>query len=84
MIARKGAGAAIFVVLAAVMFALLMTWLGPKFPRLFKTYEPPFYDPTLSFPEKLGRWRTRPEVSLQLVTTMMLMSLLAVAVVSVG
>jgi hypothetical protein len=84
MIARKGAGAAIFVVLAAVMFALLMTWLGPKFPRFFKTCEPLFYDPTLSFSEKLARWRTRPEVSLQLVTTMMLMSLLAVAVVSVG
>jgi hypothetical protein len=83
-IADKGGAAPVFVVCTTIMFALLMTWLGPKFPRFFKTYEPLFYDATLSFSEKLARWRTQPAASLQLVTTMMLMSLLAVAVVSVG
>ncbi len=84
VIAQEGAGAAIFVVVSSVMFALMMGWLGPQFPRFFKTYEPLFYDATLSFSEKLARWRTQPTVSLQLVTTVMLMSLLAVAAVSVG
>jgi hypothetical protein len=81
---QTGAGAGIFVMLTSIMFALIMTWLGPKYPRFFKTYEPLFYDTTLSFSEKLTRWRTQPTVSLQLVTTVMLMSLLAVAVVSLG
>jgi hypothetical protein len=81
---QKGVGAVIFVALSSVMFALIMTWLGPKYPRFFKTYEPLFYDATLPFEEKLARWRTQPVASLQLVTTVMLLSLLAVAAVSVG
>jgi hypothetical protein len=81
---QTGVGAAIFVAFSSVMFALIMTWLGPKYPRFFKTYEPLFYDATLPVAERLARWRTQPAVSLQLVTTVMLLSLLAVAVVSVG
>jgi hypothetical protein len=81
---QSGAGAAIFVVVTTILFALIMGWLGPKYPRFFNTYEPLFYDATLSLSEKLTRWRTQPTVSLQLVTTVMLMSLLAVAAVSVG
>ena len=80
---RKGAGAAIFVALTTIMFALLMTWLGPKFPGFFKTYEPLFYDATLSLSEKIARWRVQPVASLQLLTTVMMLSLLAVAVVCV-
>ncbi|MFN5717227.1 MAG: hypothetical protein ACK463_22190, partial [Bradyrhizobium sp.] len=37
----------------------------------------------LSFSEKIAQWRSQPTVSLQLMTTMIMMSLLAVAVVSV-
>jgi hypothetical protein len=81
---QTGANAGIFVALTSVMFALIMTWLGPKFPRFFKTYEPLFYDATLPLSERLARWRAQPAVSLQLVTMVMLLSLLAVAVVSVG
>jgi hypothetical protein len=83
-IADRGVGAVIFVALASVMFAMLMTKFGPKYPRFFKTYEPLFYDASLSFSQKLAGWRTRPVVAQQLVTTMILMSLLAVAVVCVG
>lgn len=78
-------GAAIFVVLATLLFALLTPWLGRKFPNRFKHgYEPLFFDASLSFIEKIARWRTLPLTSLQLVTNVMLLSLLAVGVASVG
>jgi hypothetical protein len=78
-------GAAIFVVLASAMYALITPYLGPKYPKLFRNgYEPLFFDATLPFAEKIQRWRMQPTVSLQLVTSVMLLSLLAVGVVSVG
>ena len=76
-------GAAIFVAAATLIYALATPWLGPKFPRWFKTgYEPLFFDATLSFTEKLSRWRTQPATSLQLVTNVTLLALLGVAVAS--
>ena len=78
-------GAAIFVAFASVFYALTMPYLGPKFPRFFKnSYQPLFFDVSLPFSEKLAQWRVKPATSLQLVTTVMMLSLLAVAVVSVG
>ena len=84
-IVADNGGAAIFVVLATLFHALVTTWFGPKYPKLFgNVYQPLFYDATLSFPEKLARWRTQPAASLQLVTTVLMLSLLAVGVVSLG
>ena len=78
-------GAAIFVVLATLLFAVLTPWLGRKFPNRFRHgYEPLFFDASLPFIEKIARWRTQPVTSLQLVTNVMLLSLLAVGVASVG
>jgi hypothetical protein len=78
-------GAAIFVVVAALFYALLTPWLGRKFPNRFRHgYEPVFFDASLPFIEKIARWRTQPVTSLQLVTNVMLLSLLAVGVASVG
>jgi hypothetical protein len=78
-------GAAIFVVLAAIFYAMLTPALARKFPKRFsQSYEPLFFDATLSFAEKIARWRTQPAASLQLVTTVMLLSILAVGVASVG
>jgi hypothetical protein len=77
-------GAAIFVVLTMVFYALTVPFLGPKFPRFFrKSYEPIFFDATLSLGEKLSQWRAQPRTSVQLVTTLIMLSLLAVAVASV-
>ncbi len=77
-------GAAIFVALATLVHALLTPYLGPKFPKFFRnSYEPLFFDATLSWREKIARWRTQPTASLQLVTTVVMLSVLAVAVVSV-
>jgi hypothetical protein len=78
-------GAAIFVVLAALFYALLTPWLARKFPKRFgHGFEPLFFDASLSFIEKIARWRTQPLTSLQLVTNVMLLSLLAVGVAGVG
>jgi hypothetical protein len=78
-------GAAIFVVLAALFYALLTPWLGRKFPGRFQHgYEPLFFDASLPFIDKIARWRTQPVTSLQLVTNVMLLSILAVGVASMG
>ena len=78
-------GAAIFVPLASLISALIACAFGPKFPRFFKNgYEPAFFDATLSFNDKIATWRKRPMTSVQLVTTVIMLSLLAVAVVSMG
>ena len=78
-------GAVIFVVSAALFYALLTPWLGRKFPNRFRHgYQPLFFDASLPCIEKIARWRTRPATSLQLVTNVMLLSVLAVGVASVG
>ena len=80
-----GHGAVIFIVLAALFYALLTPWLARTLPKRFVPgYEPLFFDASLPFIEKIARWRTQPVTSLQLVTNVMLLSLLAVGVASVG
>jgi hypothetical protein len=76
---------AIFVALASLFRGLMMPWLAPKFPKLFSnSSEPLFLDASLSFSEELAQWPVQPKTSLQLVTTVMMLSLLAVGLVSVG
>lgn len=78
-------GATIFVVLAALFSSLITPWLARTFPKRFgRGYEPLFFDASLPFIEKIARWRTQPVTSLQLVTNVMLLSLLAVGVASLG
>ena len=72
-----------FVVVTSVMHGLFVPWLAPKFSRIFKRgYEPLFFDANLSFPEKIAGWRERPATSVQVVTTELMLALLALAVVS--
>ncbi|MCC8966620.1 hypothetical protein H8A95_30895 [Bradyrhizobium sp. Pear76] len=78
-------GAAIFVVFASLVYAAITPLLAAKFPKRFVHIQAPmFFDASLSFSEKIAQWRSQPNVSLQLMTTMIMMSLLAVAAVSVG
>jgi len=78
-------GVVSFVVAASTFHGLLTPWLAPKFPKFFKnSYEPLFFDARLSFAEKLSQWRAQPVVSLQLVTQVMMLSVLAVGVVSLS
>jgi hypothetical protein len=85
IIGQPGGGAVIFVAAASLIFAVIARWLGPRFPRLVRNgYEPMFFDAALPFGEKVSRWRTQPKTSLQLLTNVILLSLLAVAAVSFG
>jgi hypothetical protein len=76
-------GAAIFVALATPVYAWITPVLVRKFPKLFRnSHEPVFYDAGLSFSEKIAQWRTQPKASSQLLATVIMLSLLAVAVAS--
>jgi hypothetical protein len=76
-------GVVLFVVLTSVLHGLFTPWLAPKFPKLFRHgYEPLFFNAGLSFAEKIAKWRERPTTSVQLVTSELMLALLAVAVVS--
>jgi hypothetical protein len=77
-------GAAIFVVIASFVHALIGPWLGRKFPSVIRNgYDPVFFDPNLSFSDKIAQWRMKPKVSIELVTNLLLLSLLAVGVTSI-
>jgi hypothetical protein len=76
-------GVVLFVVLTSVLHGVLTPWLAPKFPKfLGHGYEPLFFNASLSFAEKIEKWRERPTTSVQLVTSELMLALLAVAVVS--
>jgi len=81
-----GGGAITFVIIATVFYALLMPLLsGPRCRRIFRYgYEPLFFDPLLPVADKIARWRRQPHISVQLLTTTVMMSLLAVAALSMG
>jgi len=77
-------GATFFVVVTSILTAITAAYLGPKYPRYFKgSYEPVFFDATLSFREKFQRWLAQPKTAQQLVTLVLMLSVLAVAVASV-
>jgi hypothetical protein len=84
-VVNNAGGAVTFVVTTSILYGLATPLLAPRFPRLFKnSYEPLFFDASLSFSDKVLRWRTQPMASLQLLTNVVMLSLLAVAVLSVG
>ena len=76
-------GVVLFVVLTSVLHGAFTPWLAPKFPKFFRrSYEPLFFNAGLSFAEKIEKWRERPTTSVQLVTSELMLALLALAVVS--
>ena len=78
-------GVAIFVAIASLMHAMLAVTLGPSFPAAFKTvYEPKFFEAHLSLSDKITAWRTQPVASLQLMSIVLLLSVMAVVTASVG
>jgi hypothetical protein len=72
-------GVGLFIGLAMLIQTLTVTLLGSRFLHIFRNvYEPLFYDATISFSDTIARWRVQPAASLQLLTTVMMLSLLAV------
>ena len=79
---RDHGGVLIFVFMATVLHAVVTPWLAPKFPKLFQhNYEPLFFDAGLSFAEKIAL-NTRHLAAAD--GNMLMLSLLAVAVMTVG
>jgi len=67
---------------AVLIYALVVPLLGARCPKAVRNgYEPLFFDAALPVAEKVAGWRSRPQVQVQLVATMIMLSLLAVAVV---
>ena len=78
-------GVAIFVAVASLIHAVMAVTLGPAIPALSRLlYEPSFFDPSLSLSEKITEWRTQPAASMQLVAIVLMLSVMAVVVASVG
>ena len=63
--------------IATIAYSLLVIWLGSKFPRLRNAYEPLFFDAGLCFSDKIAGWRAKPATSVQLLASVLLLSLLA-------
>jgi hypothetical protein len=73
------------VAIASLAHAMLAVTFGPAFPAFFKTvYEPKFFEAHLSLADKITAWRTQPVASLQLMTIVLLLSVMAVVTASVG
>ena len=75
----RGGHRVLTVVMATLLYSVLVIWLGTKFPKLKNGYEKNFFDASLSFSEKIARWRVKPATSVQLVASVLLLSLLAVS-----
>jgi hypothetical protein len=71
----------VFAATTSILYALLVQYLGFRFPDAFRdTYEPLFYDPGLSVAGKVRRWITRRRAFRQVFGNAMLMILVAVLV----
>ncbi len=78
-------GTVFFVLVTSILSGAVSAWLGPKYPKLFQaSYEPQFFDASLSFKQKIAAWLAQTKTQQQLVMIVIMLSLLAVAVVSVG
>ena len=72
------------VVGGSLCYALMIPFLAKSLPSLVKAiYEPLFFDASLSFSDKLTRSLAQPSTSWRLLTTALMLSVLAVAVLSV-
>lgn len=69
--------------MTSILSGAASAWLGPKYPKLFQaSYEPLFFDASLSLKQKVANWSAQTKTQLQLVMIVIMLSLLAVAVVS--
>ena len=77
----RGGNHVLTIAMASIFYSCLTIWAGSTFPRFQKSaYEPLFFDASLSFSDKIARWRAKPATSMQLVASVLLLSLLAASV----
>jgi hypothetical protein len=73
----RGSSPVFTIALASVFYSTFVVSVGSAFPRLKSGYEAQFFDANLSLSEKIARWRTKPATSVQLMASVLLLSLLA-------
>jgi len=74
----RGGSPVLTIALAAVFYSIFVISMGSAFPRHFKNgYEAQFFDANLSLADKIACWRTKPATSVQLMASVLLLSLLA-------
>ena len=62
-----------FVVSTSLLTGLMAGWLGPRYPKLFVgSYEPAFFDASLSLREKVARWLAEPRCQQRVLTSMLM------------
>ncbi|MFM9735799.1 hypothetical protein, partial [Streptomyces niveiscabiei] len=67
---NSGGHRVLTVITATLLCTVLVIWLGTRFPKLKNGCEKSFFDASLSFSEKVARWRARPATTVQLMTSM--------------
>jgi hypothetical protein len=65
------------IALASIFYSILVVSVGIAFPTIKSGYEVEFFNASLSFSEKIAHWRAKPATSLQLMASVLLLSLLA-------
>jgi hypothetical protein len=73
---HRGSNPVLTIALASIFYSVFVISVGSAFPRLKDGYEQ-FFDASLSFSEKIGHWRAKPATSVQLMASVLLLSLLA-------
>lgn len=73
----RGSSPVLTIALASVFYSIFVVSVGSAFPRTKSGYEAQFFDASLSLSEKIARWRAKPATSLQLMASVLLLSLLA-------
>ena len=74
-----------FVVSTSLLTGLMAGWLGPRYPKLFVgSYEPAFFDGSLSLSEKMSRWLAEPRCQQRVLTSMLMVSMLSLMVMAQG
>lgn len=78
---HRGSSPVLTIALASAFYSIFVVAVGSAFPRHFKNgYEAQFFDASLPLSEKIARWRAKPATSVQLVASILLLSLLAASV----
>ena len=74
-----------FVVTTSLLTGLVAGWLGPRYPKLFVgSYEPAFFDASLSLRDKIARWLAEPRCQKRVLTSMLMVSMLSLMVMAQG
>ncbi|WP_315787467.1 hypothetical protein [Bradyrhizobium sp. SZCCHNR2011] len=74
-----------FVATATIIHVLMTSAAGPRYPHVLKqAYAAEFYDATIGVADKVLRWRTQSEGSLQLLSSTVMLAVLSVAALAMG